>query len=160
MQIAPTPTEFHLPEDAVAERLGISKEIVRSSRGAENGRWAKGPHGRVLWSLSGFEALQAEITPPPAEKAPHPAPAEILVVWNPSVPNRRTLIAIRKGVAPENVPAAERCVVYLGFNGDNRRFVQGMEILARHYRGATWNFEGCPALPEKGRILPRTTGRW
>jgi hypothetical protein len=160
MQIAPSMVEFLLPEDAVAERLGISKDLVRQARGAENGRWGKGAHGRVLWSQEGVESLLAEITPPPAEKAPQPAQAEILVVWNPAVPNRRTLVAIRKGVAPEKVAAEDRCVVYLGLNGDNRRFVIGMEILARHHRGATWNFEGNPEFPGKGRQLPRFTGRW
>ena len=47
-----------------------------------------------------------------------------------------------------------------GVAGDNRRFVPGMEVLARPYRGAAWWFEGNPESPEHRRRLPRAVGRW
>jgi len=151
---------FVLPEEAIAERLGISRSLIRGARGAENGRWAFGPNRRVLWSENGFAELQAMISAPVREKAPLPEGTEVLVVWNPHVPNRRTLIAFRKGVVPETAAPEERCIVYLGYNGDNRRFLPGMEILARPNRGASWWYEGNPATPENGRRLPRFAGTW
>lgn len=157
---SPTVQTFELPEDAVAERLGISRAQLRSARGPENLRWAYGPNRRVLWSEKGVGDLQADIAGPPQADIALPQGLSVLVVWNPAVPNRRTLVAYRKGMAPENATPEDRCVVYLGANGDNRRFVPEMEILARHHRGATWWFEGNPAAPENGRRMPRRIGRW
>lgn len=164
--MAPTPVqtfelgEFLVPEEAIAERLGLSRAQIRAARGPEKGRWAFGPNRRVLWSQDGLALLQAEVSAPVAENVEPAEGLAVLVVWQSHVPNRKTLIALRKGVAPETAEAADHCVVYLGHNGDNRRFVPGMEVLARPYRGAAWWFEGNPESPEHGRRLPRAVGRW
>lgn len=153
--------EFHLPEDVVSARLGVDRNLLRKARGPENGRWAFGANRRVLWSEKGVAEFQAGLDAPagPSEPAPE-SDLQILEVWNSKVPNRRSLLAYPQGSNPENAAAEERCVVYLGANGDNRRFIPGMKILARHHRGATWWFEGNPDDPKSGRRMPRGIGRW
>lgn len=164
-QAEPTPVQtFDLPEEAVAEHLGLSRDQVRTARGPQGEWWDYGANRRILWSENGVAALRsliaAPVDPVPPENEAAVPPAAVLAVWNPKVPNRRTLVAYRKGLAPENAAPDDRCIVYLGANGDNRRFVPGMEILARHHRGATWWFEGNPEQPENGRRMPRGVGRW
>jgi hypothetical protein len=47
--------------------------------------------------------------------------------------------------------------------GTNRAhmFQPGMRVLARRQSdGAIYSFEGNPDRPEKGRVWPRTPGRW
>ena len=146
---------FDMPEESVATTLGLDRKKVASFRGPEGGRWQHGPNRRVLWSAEGVEAVQAELGGKAVvEKLPDGL--QVFVVVKVGMPNARVLLA-----RPENAAAdAELLVVYLGFNGDSRRFARGMRILVRHHRGAAWNFEGNPDRPEEGRRLPRFAGRW
>lgn len=162
MSIAPHPSEpsveqtFGLPEEAVAELVGVNRDEIRRRRGPQGLRWAYGANRRVLWCAAGVQALQEELGPknggPVAPEALPCAPATLTVVGC-RFPNQRVLIAHRGD-------SAERLTVYLGANGDNTLFLPGMTILARPLRGAAWLFEGNPAAPEKGRRMPRAVGRW
>jgi hypothetical protein len=146
---------FGLPEDEIAQRVGISRKDVAGRRGPQGERWEYGPNRRVLWSQAGLEELKRELAPESApEKNGAPvSPLAVLTVWMTRFENRRVLLAYR--AQPE-----ERLTVYLGFNGDNTRFLPGMKLLARPWKGAAWIFEGNPEAPDKGRRMPRVIGRW
>jgi hypothetical protein len=152
----PTSPIFDIPEDAVANTVGIQRRDLAALRGPQGGRWAYGPNRRVLWSREGIEALRGAIL---SEKAaPHdavqlPPGTEVLTVTRSRFPNSRVLLAAREKEAGE-------VTVYLGYNGANRNFAPGMKILCRHRRGAVWDFEADPEHPEKGRRMPRRFGVW
>lgn len=143
---------FTIPETDVCRITGLSPESVRAARGEEGGRWKKGPNNRVLWSQEGVDELARVIDPANAKNAPSVAPAKALTVLGARFPNRKILIC--------EGPEKERVTVFLGSNGDNFRFLPGMQVLARHREGAVWDFEGNPENPAAGRRFPRAVGRW
>ena len=158
------PHPFELPEDQVADLVGIPRAQVAAARGSAGSRWDYGPNRRILWSFTGLEALKAEIgekngktAGPPAEKPAEAPRTLVFIVKRSRLPNPRVLLAV-----PETPAAGDGCAVpvYLGSNGDNRRFPPGLRILARPYRGQLHVFEGNPDTPELGRRQPRRNGRW
>lgn len=155
---------FGLPEETVADLVGLTKRDLAQHRGPMGGRWAKGPNKLILWSAAGVEDLKRELQPetggPEAPKTENAAPApEIVVVLSARLPNPRVLLACRPGVDGHRQPE-KRLTVYLGANGTNTLFIPGMSILARPHRGAAWIFEGNPDAPERGRRMPRAIGHW
>jgi hypothetical protein len=73
----------------------------------------------------------------------------VVTVARADFPNRKIMHAVCPGgvVGVVRVP-------------DARLFIPGMEVLAEHFEGATWDYRGNPAVPDKGCRLPRRKGVW
>lgn len=147
---------FDIPEDAVANTVGMRRRDLAPLRGPQGGRWDFGPNRRVFWSREGVEDLRKAFLSEkaaPQNGAQLPPGTEVLTVARSGFVNRRVLLATREKKAGE-------VTVYLGNNGESRNFAPGMRILCRLRRGAVYDFEADPEHPEKGRRMPRRYGSW
>ena len=137
--------EAWVAEQSLAEGLGIALDVVVARRGLEGADWRKGAR-HVQWSADAasrlLEAL-AGATVLPVRKS------VVVTVTRSDFPNRKIMHA----VLADGLLAVVRVA-------DARLFIPGMEVLAEHYEGATWDYRGNPALPEKGCRLPRRKGVW
>jgi hypothetical protein len=154
--------QFTVPETEVARRVGLPLDEVRSRRGERNADWlALGRGHRVFWTEAAVVALVATVVPAPKRGGPIallPDPNRIVVVqlMKTRVPNTRIVIG-----RVEGGNSFDPLVTVVVGNNRSRMFQPGMRVLARRQAdGAIYSFEGNPDRPEKGRVWPRTPGRW
>jgi hypothetical protein len=115
----------------------------------------------VFWTEGAVVALVATVVPAPKRGGPIallPDPNRIVVVQltKTRVPNTRIVIG-----RVECGNSFDPLVTVVVGNNRSRMFQPGMRVLARRQSdGAIYSFEGNPDRPEKGRVWPRTPGRW
>lgn len=133
-----------LYEREVAAGIGVALERMAGFRGVEGSDWRKTGRG-VQWSREAAETLATRLAGAKAlpEKARATLSVEVATFLNRKIMECRT-------AAGELVT----CRV-----PDARLFEKGMTILAEHYEGATWDYRGNPATPNRVD-LPRRKGVW
>lgn len=153
--------EFTVPETEVARRVGLPLDEVRSRRGERSADWlALGRGHRVFWREEAVVALAATVVPPaqkggPIALLPDPQRMVVVQLTKTRVPNTRIVIG-----RVEGSNSFDPHVTVVVGNNRARMFQTGMRVLARRQEGAIYSFEGNPDRPEKGRVWPRTPGRW
>jgi len=159
----PLPETFTIPEPEVARRLGLALDDVRSRRGQKGVDWSSNgrPH-RVFWTEAAVAALAAVVSPAVATKSrapyallPERYPLVVVQLTRTRMPNTRIVIGRVEGGNSFDP------LVTVVVGVDRARWFQpGQRVRARKAEGGTYTFEGNPDRPEKGRVWPRTPGRW
>lgn len=150
---------FVVPDEAVRQRLGLSRAQLRKTRGPAGVRWAL--RGRsILWSEQGVLAAEREImdaSGATVDEVDVKKPAlEVFVVAR--VRTRSVLHVVTDGVLYDPAHPTQVWVP----KGAADLFVPKMRLLAAQRPGVPhlFDFMGNPDRPEKGRRLPRRKGRW
>jgi hypothetical protein len=152
---------FTVPEPEVGRRLGLALDDVRDRRGVKGADWnAVGRGHRVFWAEARVVAVAAEMAASREKRAPIgllPDPDRLVVVelTRTTTVNNRIVIG-----RVEGGNSFDPLVTVVVGPGRCLWFLPRMRVLARRQTGNVYTFEGNPDKPEKGRVWPRSPGRW
>jgi hypothetical protein len=152
---------FNVPEPEVARRLGLTLDDVRERRGVKGADWnAVGRGHRMFWTEAAVMALAAHLAATHEKRAPIgllPDPDRLVVVELTRTRTVNDRIVIGR---IEGGNSFDPLVTVVVGPGRSQWFLPRMRVMARRQYGSVYNFEGNPDKPEKGRVWPRSPGRW
>lgn len=152
--MTPSPQEF-IDEEAIAARLGVDRDWLRTQRGQRGVDFKRGNGGRIEWSADAVErlAVQAAVPTPKIEKSA----AVVLVVAKVDLPAQYQLACVEPGV-PLHTRHAWKLVRISGLM--RGRFIPGMRLRAEQNPDLGWRYLGNPEDPAAVIKYPKRRGLW